>query len=147
MASELRCVRRVCVKYGSRHIGPEDSASSDLQVFSWILGTTSPHVSPHGALFAGVVGLRREGWPQESGTGVLPVFPLPTRKTGPAPNPGGETRLPGPLVQASPYGAAAPQIGDGSVLRGVPLTGSSISFPLVLRPHRLPSLSVLRTTG
>jgi len=36
----------------------------------------------------------QEGWPQESGTGVSPVFPLPTRKTGPAPNPAGEPRLP-----------------------------------------------------
>ena len=39
-----------------------DSVSSDCQVFFQISGTTSSHVSPPGAFFAGVVGvLRRSG--------------------------------------------------------------------------------------
>jgi len=49
--------------------GIGDSASSDFQVFSWFSDTTSPHVSPHGAFFAGVVGIPRRSGSKGAGIG------------------------------------------------------------------------------
>jgi hypothetical protein len=48
---------------------PGDSASFGFQVSSWISGTTSPHVSPPGVFFAGVVGLLRRSGSRGVGTG------------------------------------------------------------------------------
>ena len=50
-----------------------------------------PSMQPCGVVYHSA---RRRRCPEESGTGVSPVFPLPTRKTGPAPNPAGERYLP-----------------------------------------------------
>jgi len=142
-------------------VGPGDSASSDFQVFSWIFGTASPHVSPHGAIFAGGVGLRRRsgsegvgiGWsggeerlcPALALRGVArgePVLPYDLRALGPkqrrgsVPERGGGGSIPG-LVPAPLAAEGKMVFGEASLPTGSepPLTGAK---PASDRPQPMP---------